>query len=1215
MTGLSTQDGPENEWSHSCYAYARTMYPTYAPITSGCSFRLEYGLYSKAYAPIFAAPSLSEATKSPVEELKELLTAISSRGINTWAHSDTPQHACNLVTAYGILLPAIRPTDRGRSITTATTVKLIQELADANKLLPEAQQCSIGLAEVAITIHNTQLPPPPSKSVRIDDNASPSSPGDVNESASTSYDEDELFGLHGSHRKSVSIESLGVVAESMLYSDRLFINPENVACFSLHDWLDIHECLDVYTADGSNSSLSAQIDVCRPRGKRTSLVPGSPSLYGLNFEAANESLLKLISEATASVKDTTDDEVGNKRKRSGDESATATPATTRASEATPSASAHADTVGADDDDIVFVGFNSPSLPHSREHCPTYVFDTSKPVCASNERRCDKCYCYICEVSALECKAWASHCHARAQGPLSPIWIQLREHVLNLQTASTSSSTVAALQEPVSNVFFTKAGTGTDTLFTDLKQPESRVVMHMLTIWPANCEVAMVGLEVALKVLRKVPSEALCMRILIAWDNMLKHNVIIDRWDWHLTRIVGDLSREDFAYSLDAVLYFVNHIYDPGYKVEEYSEWDCFYLFPLLKRYQMSHELVGAFMDRIYARTTYPGQLLLDAAIGLNPDGEPEGMLLIAKADSELYLRVKDEFMWLIDAFLDCLPLHIELFNQLTKSFMTVIDHYELYSVLPKLADAIKTLQVGHHKVAWLLRRVPADCRIVDIYALPQATLTSTSSSSSALPETVTRATAWADFGWSLQHTITPAAFLAQLGDGMSLTEMLDSFKPQERLDGFIKHVYTSVAGEDADSYATLLSFTTLFETLSLPKLAGIVSILAQIPMLCPSIKQMYYKLIAKLCQQTMIDFAPTPSTLNAGYAPLYKSQPLPIYTIQYYARSLECLLRYMGFTMDVVLNNLIDGQCLIDLTEGSFDLQDVDTFCPLEAELTSSPAVTLDSAPGSATDAASGSATDAASGPATCAVAGDTVGEMSGMLDLPTSMVTNEVVCVASSLAAVTVPTVSASRGSVATQQLVLSRTSSGPKLSKDAKIRRNGQFNTMKSRFSTMNTTTFDQFYSLSSPEKHIATSSALPQHSHVPSYLTLHLLLSVIRYRRACRVHSAVSDATPNVYTIPASDAAKLRPEVVTFLRSPEEHTRFITGITSIVSARALANSINSSLAAIPSLNNALELTSGGVGRLAYVSAFKKYPQQKRQSKWRKECTKKFIIEYAQG
>jgi len=76
-----------------------------------------------------------------------------------------------------------------------------------------------------------------------------------------------------------------------------------------------------------------------------------------------------------------------------------------------------------DGDLVVVGSSglvASNMPHPRHACTTHRFRESKArrTVAENARRCDHCWCFVCEVRAAECPQWSSndvqkpaHCNA------------------------------------------------------------------------------------------------------------------------------------------------------------------------------------------------------------------------------------------------------------------------------------------------------------------------------------------------------------------------------------------------------------------------------------------------------------------------------------------------------------------------------------------------------------------------------------------------------------------------------------------------------------------------------------------------------------------------------------------------------------------------------------------------------------------------------------
>ena len=95
----------------------------------------------------------------------------------------------------------------------------------------------------------------------------------------------------------------------------------------------------------------------------------------------------------------------------------------------------------DDEEIELVGCaNKVALPHARCHCPEHRFRinvvASAPARPSgggdgggaatndgNAVACANCYCWVCDVPAADCGAWAAHCDAHDKGAE---WKALRE---------------------------------------------------------------------------------------------------------------------------------------------------------------------------------------------------------------------------------------------------------------------------------------------------------------------------------------------------------------------------------------------------------------------------------------------------------------------------------------------------------------------------------------------------------------------------------------------------------------------------------------------------------------------------------------------------------------------------------------------------------------------------------------------------------------------
>jgi len=83
-----------------------------------------------------------------------------------------------------------------------------------------------------------------------------------------------------------------------------------------------------------------------------------------------------------------------------------------------------------DDDLEVLGIrNEVILPHNRCDCPKNKFSMSGCDAHQNEKHCDKCYCYVCDCLASECKSWNSnwmqHAHCNATDKINR-WVQKRQ---------------------------------------------------------------------------------------------------------------------------------------------------------------------------------------------------------------------------------------------------------------------------------------------------------------------------------------------------------------------------------------------------------------------------------------------------------------------------------------------------------------------------------------------------------------------------------------------------------------------------------------------------------------------------------------------------------------------------------------------------------------------------------------------------------------------
>jgi ribosomal protein L37AE/L43A len=89
----------------------------------------------------------------------------------------------------------------------------------------------------------------------------------------------------------------------------------------------------------------------------------------------------------------------------------------------------------EDEDVAVIGTrNRIRLPHMRQHCTDHLFCIGHGKVLpqfvtrlqQNTAHCNLCYCYVCDVLADQCPAWATHCYATDAGPEAPYFKRLRQ---------------------------------------------------------------------------------------------------------------------------------------------------------------------------------------------------------------------------------------------------------------------------------------------------------------------------------------------------------------------------------------------------------------------------------------------------------------------------------------------------------------------------------------------------------------------------------------------------------------------------------------------------------------------------------------------------------------------------------------------------------------------------------------------------------------------
>ena len=147
---------------------------------------------------------------------------------------------------------------------------------------------------------------------------------------------------------------------------------------------------------------------------------------------------------------------------------------------------------------------------------------------------------------------------------------------------------------------------------------------------------------------------------------------------------------------------------------------------------------------------------------------------------------------------------------------------------------------------------------------------------------------------------------------------------------YIRNVYACVDDGDAD-LPLLLVFTKQCEQLSLADLATFAAILLRIPIASPQLEQAYYmlvhRMVAAVCDLPSFSF----KVVNGRVAFVSTGESAPVF----YSDSIQLVLNYLGFTMDVLTDNILVGRPADSLNDDVlvYDKVDLALLCPLDSEL------------------------------------------------------------------------------------------------------------------------------------------------------------------------------------------------------------------------------------------------------------------------------------------
>lgn len=492
---LSSAGNPDYEWSSVMLAFTDPYNMSQRELSSGCLLRLEYGLFLKTLGS--NRHMHGRSSNDPQRQLQSALLGIFKNSM-----------------PFGILLLSTCKSSNNLAMTPLSLklslsrgdMKLLNAIEAANESLPVLERCSVKLASVKLRYRSFAPAARPTARTRTmtvqhyeNDSEEDSDDGHTGIWGSDNDDE-ELDNIHGHGYAHYHMHPelydrpmypqdnmnsfIGAVAH-----DQVIAQDSCLYGFSIRSFVDVHN--NVVAAVHHNPQQNSD---------------RNPAKWRLDF---SDCLVQLKHSNNSTDSDIT---IGDKRKR---ESTTV------------------EVADDDDDSVVFMGFSSPSLvlPHVRENCAEHVFSVTGSL-ETNKVICDKCFCkyniqfvcqntfliemlcfcfiilgYICDAAASECPCWSTHCCAGSKGPLTSYWKNLRA-LWQKKRAEGIANTAIACNENKNVLIFDSGDSNREAakLLADLGSGQNDVTFTMITLWSAEKEIEIVGLQAAVASLKSIPSE-------------------------------------------------------------------------------------------------------------------------------------------------------------------------------------------------------------------------------------------------------------------------------------------------------------------------------------------------------------------------------------------------------------------------------------------------------------------------------------------------------------------------------------------------------------------------------------------------------------------------------------------------------------------------------------------------------------------------------------
>ena len=445
------------------------------------------------------------------------------------------------------------------------------------------------------------------------------------------------------------------------------------------------------------------------------------------------------------------------------------------------------------------------------------------------------------------------------------------------------------------------------------------------------EPALFGVDMSLAALTATPSTEQVMAILRTWKQLLDWCTPAASSITLIQATVDCLVSMSSSTCIEPAHFFIEQLYTPT------ATWTGpsflpFYLDKLLFHCNMDSTLVDAFLSKWHsvqdaALLSVKCACLYRCLFEIKTDGSKSTATYVIKTDPMRYSNQVKAYCRIVDEMLACFRAKPSLISKHVNSHLLHgIAYYCLEAkYLPCLISVIKDAKLDKQVHDSLLKGVPDKCK-VDTKTAPIVStnyLVITSAHRHWLmlqkvlsPELCT---------WLSVHR---RLLLDKVSTTNSAAAVLIALAAKDKLDMYLRNLYTCIGEEDAD-LPLLLEFTAQCEHLPLSDLASIAAIVSRISIGPPQLKLTYYRLVHKLVAAVceLPSFSWKVVNGRAAFVSTIGNAPI------LYSDSVRLVLHYLGFTIDVIVDNILSRRPAATLTVEAYDKINLAVLCPLDSEL------------------------------------------------------------------------------------------------------------------------------------------------------------------------------------------------------------------------------------------------------------------------------------------